>query len=208
MEFQYFGGNCVRISTKQASVVVDDNLADLGLKSITKAGDIALFTGAHGKPEVDTKIVISQPGEYEVSHVSMQGFPVRAHIDEDGKETATMYKLVAEDIKVLIAGHIYPELSDKELEDVGLIDVMIVPVGGNGYTLDGVGALKVIKKVEPKVVIPVHYADKTVNYPVPQQELEQVLQALAMEPKETTTKLKIKSTDLLDGTQLIILGRQ
>jgi L-ascorbate metabolism protein UlaG (beta-lactamase superfamily) len=85
---------------------------------------------------------------------------------------------------------------------------MIVPVGGNGYTLDGVGALKVIKKVEPKVVIPVHYADRVVNYPVPQQELDQVLQALAMEPKETTTKLKIKSTDLLDGTQLIVLERQ
>jgi L-ascorbate metabolism protein UlaG (beta-lactamase superfamily) len=208
MEFQYFGGNCVRIGTKQAAVVIDDNLAELGLKSVTKTGDIVLFTGAHGEPGVETKIVIGQPGEYEVSHVSIQGFPVRAHMDESGKETATMYKLTADDVKVLVTGHIYPELTDKELEEVGLIDVMIVPVGGNGYTLDGVGALKVIKKVEPKIVIPVHYADKSVSYPVPQQELSQVLQALAMEPKETTAKLKLKGTDLFEGTQLIVLERQ
>ena len=208
MEFQYFGGNCVRISTKQATVVVDDNLAELGLKGVTKAGDIALFTGAHGDPDLETKIVIGQPGEYEVSHVSIQGYPARAHMDEEGQESATIYKLAAEDIKVLVAGHIYPDLSDKQLEDIGLIDVMIVPVGGNGYTLDGIGALKIIKKVEPKLVIPVHYADKSINYPVVQQDLDSVLQSLAMEPKERTQKLKVKSGDLPETTQLIILERQ
>lgn len=208
MEFQYFGGNCVRISTKHATVVVDDNLTELGLKGITKAGDIALFTGVHGDPGMETKIVIGQPGEYEVSHVSIQGYPARAHMDEEGQESATMYKLTAEDIKVLVVGHIYPDLSDKQLEDIGLIDVMIVPVGGNGYTLDGIGALKVTKKVEPKLVIPVHYADKSVNYPVIQQDLDSVLQSLAMEPKERTQKLKIKSGDLPETTQLIILERQ
>lgn len=208
MEFQYYGANCVRITTKQASITIDDNLADIGLKSPAKAGDIMLFTGAHSEPGVDSKIVIDQPGEFEVSGVSVVGLPARAHIDEEGAKTATVFKIVTDDIKVLVTGHIYPDLTDQQLETIGLIDVMVVPVGGNGYTLDGIGALKVIKKVEPKLIIPVHYADKGASYTVPQQELSEILHALGMEAKETIAKLKLKSSDLFEGTQLTVLERQ
>ncbi len=208
MELQYYGANCVRITTKQASVVIDDNLSELGLKSQTKSGDIAVFTGAHGEPATDTKIIIDQPGEFEVSGMSVVGLSARAHMDEEGSKTATVFKLVAEDIKVLITGHIYPDLTEQQLETIGLIDVMIIPVGGNGYTLDGIGALKIIKKVEPKLIIPVHFADKGVLYSVPQQELKEIIHALGMEAKLTTTKLKLKSSELIDSSQLIILERQ
>jgi L-ascorbate metabolism protein UlaG (beta-lactamase superfamily) len=118
-----------------------------------------------------------------------------------------MYKLMLDDTNVLITGHIYPELSDSQLEAIGMVDVMVVPVGGNGYTLDGVGALKLIKKIEPKVVIPTHFDDNSLSYPVPQQTLEQALKSLAMEPKETSPKLKLKGGELGDGTQLVVLEK-
>lgn len=208
MEFQYFGGNCVRISTKDAVVIVDDNLSELGKKSQTISGDIAIFTGAHADTQVGTKITIDQPGEFEVSKISIMGISARAHMDEENQKTATMFKLVADDIRVLITGHIYPELSDDQLESIGLIDVMVVPVGGNGFTLDGVGALKIIKSIEPKLILPVHYADDQIKYPVAQQELSVVLQSMGMEAKESVSKLKIKGSDLFEGTQVVILERQ
>lgn len=209
MEFQYYGGNIVRITTKHAAITIDDAAEDLGLRSPMKAGDIALYTGAHGEPPVSPKIVIDQPGEYEVSHISLQGIGMRAHMDEETARSATMFKLTADDMKVLITGHIYPELSEDQLESIGLIDIMIIPVGGSGYTLDGVGALKVIKDVDPKIVIPVHYADKSVKYPVPQQEISEVLHALGMEASDTLPKLKLKPSDLIEGgKRLIILERQ
>ncbi len=209
MEFQYFGGNCVRILTKDVSVVVDDNLSELGQKSQAKMGDILIYSGAHSEPSVEAKMVIDQPGEYEVSKMSIIGLSARAHMDEEGHKTATVYKLVAEDIKVLIVGHIYPDLSEAQLETIGLIDIMVIPVGGNGYTLDGVGALKIIKSIEPKVIIPVHYADKQLNYPVAQQELGVFLHSLGMEPKESLAKFKVKSGDLLDiATYVVVLERQ
>src|SRR5205085_3062514 len=107
-----------------------------------------------------------------------------------------------------IIGHIYPELSEDQLESIGLVDVAIVPVGGNGYTLDGVGALQVIKKLEPKLVIPTHYADKAIKYEVPQVELAEALKGLAMEPTETVPKLKVKLNELSDTARLIVLERQ
>lgn len=205
MDAQFFGANCIALTTKQARVVIDDNLVDLGGKSASKAGDITLFTSPHGNPRTESKIVIDSPGEYEVSGVSIYGIPARSHLDESSQKNAVMYKLILDDIKVLILGHIYPELSDKQLENIGMVDVMFVPVGGNGYTTDPVGALKLIKKIEPKLVVPTNYDDAKLNYPVPQQSLEEAIKVLAMEPKETTNKLKIKAAELGESTQLAII---
>lgn len=207
MELQYYGANAIRLTTKKASIIIDDNLADLGLSSVTKAGDIAVFSAAHGDPGAEVKLLVDYPGEYEVSNVSIWGVPARAHIDEEGKKSAVIYKFVAEDLRVVALGHIYPELTDDELEAIGMVDVLFIPVGGNGYTLDPVGAIKLIKKIEPKLVIPTHYDDPKVKYPVPQQELSEALKTLAMEPKETVSKLKLKSSDLSEAMQLIVLER-
>jgi L-ascorbate metabolism protein UlaG (beta-lactamase superfamily) len=209
MELQYYGANCVRIAGKKAAVTIDDNLAEVGLKSVAKPGDIVLFSAEHKESPKDPKLLIDQPGEYEVSDISIQGIAARSHMDEAGKQSATMFKIIADDVRIAVVGHIYPELSDKQLEALGTIDILIIPVGGNGYTLDPVGALKIIKKIEPKMVIPTHYADKAVKYEVPQQDLETAIKELAMEPKETVDKLKLKSGDFIsDVTQLAILERQ
>jgi L-ascorbate metabolism protein UlaG (beta-lactamase superfamily) len=208
MELQYFGGNCVKLITKKATVTVDDTLSELGAKSVTKAGDISLFTGAHGLPAVESKIVIDEPGEYEVSDISVQGVAARAHIDEEGTSNATIYKVIVDDVRVAVIGHVYPALSSAQLEALGTIDVLVIPVGGNGYTVDPIGALKLVKDIEPKLVIPTHYDDKSLKYPVPQQPLEEAIKALAMEPRETVAKLKVKAGELGDLTQLVILERQ
>ena len=207
MEFQYFGGNCVNISMKQATIVVDDTLNELGLKSITKPENVALFTQLPVQTS-QARLVISDPGEYEVSEVSIFGIAARAHIDEKDQATSTIYKVQYEDLRVAIVGHIHPDLSEDTLEEIGTVDILIVPVGGNGYTLDPIGALQVIKKIEPKLVIPTHYDDPKIKYPVPQQPLAEALKGLSMEPKETLSKFKPKPADFGEATQLVILERQ
>ncbi len=207
MEITYYGANCVRIVTKKGSITIDDNLADYGFKSITKPGDIALFTGKHEEPKADVKLVIDQPGEYEVSNTSIQGVGAQSHLDESGYNT-TMFKIIADDIRLVVLGHIYPELKDAQLEALGTVDVLVIPVGGNGFTLDAIGAAKVIKKIDPKLIIPVHYEDKDINYEVPQAPLEEALKIIALEPKETMPKIKLKASDLSEAAQLLILERQ
>lgn len=210
MEIEFYGANCFRIASKKANVVIDDNLADLGGKAITKPGDIVVYTMApHPPVEGQVRLLIDQPGEYEVANVSIQGIPARAHMDEEGKQTATIYKVIIDDVRLAVTGHIYPELTDDELERIGTVDVLLIPVGGSGYTLDATGALKIIKKIEPKIVVPSHYADKTLKFEVPQQDLDGALKDLAMEPKERLSKLKLKVADLTgEGTQLIVLEKQ
>lgn len=209
MEVQYFGGNCVKISSKKSSIVIDDNLSELGQKPVITEKDIALYTSNLIKPPAKSYFDVAGPGEYEVLDVSIQGIAARAHIDpEDKPHGATMYRIIVDDVRIAVVGHIYADLSENQLEDLGTIDILFVPVGGNGFTLDGIGAHKVIQKIEPKIIIPTHYADKQLNYEVPQDDLETALKNLAIEPSETLESLKVKSLELGDMTKLIVLTRR
>jgi len=192
MEISYHGANCLTLTTKKASVVIDDNLASLGAKTISKA-TIRMYSNRNLKPESspDEAFVIDGPGEYEISKVSVIGIPAQSHMDEPGKHTATVYKIITEGVSMLVTGHVMPDLSDEQLEQIGIIDLLIIPVGGNGYTLDKIGAAKILKKVEPKAVIPTHYAQKGINYEVPQAELAEFITEIGAEPvKEEKLKLK------------------
>ncbi len=207
MDIQFYGANCLVISSKQTRIIIDDNLATLGGKSVTKEGDVCLFTADHPVVTTKPKIVIDMAGEYEASNVSIFGMQAQSHMDTDKQKSATMYKLTWGETNILITGHIYPKLTETQLEAIGLIDIMFVPVGGNGYTTDATGALQLIKQVEPKLVIPTHYADSSLSYEVPQQSLEEALKGLGMEPKETTKKLQYKPGEASDTTQLVILEK-
>lgn len=207
MEVQFFGANCIKIANKKISVVIDDNLAQFGLKPVAGPKDIVLSTGDIKLPD-ECYFGIDQPGEYEVSDVSIQGIAARSHMDEEKKTSTIMYRLVIDGVRIAVTGHIHPDLSDYDLEALGTIDLLFIPVGGNGYTLDGVGAQKVVKEIEPKIVIPTHYEDAKFNFEVPQVPLEEALKGLAMEPADRLDEIKLKNIELSEGTKLIVLDRQ
>lgn len=203
MEITYHGANCLTLTTKKATVVIDDNLADIGAKTINKA-TIRIYSNRNLKPETpaDEAFVIDGPGEYEISKVSVIGVPAQSHMDEPGKHTATIYKVISEGVSLAIVGHVMSDLSDEQLEQIGVVDILIVPVGGNGYTLDKIGAAKMIKKIEPKAVIPTHYAQKGINYEVPQAELAEFMTEIGAEPTKED-KLKLKG-GVIAGENLVV----
>lgn len=207
MELQYFGANCVAVNTKQARIVIDDNLSELGLKSITKPEDIVVKT-SKDIPDAKVRFAADTPGEFEVSGISINGIAARSHMDKDDEKSAVIYLISVGEIRLAVVGHVFEDLSDDQQELLAGADVAIVPVGNSGYTLDGAGALKVIKQIEPKVVIPTHYADKAIKYEVAQVELAESLKTIGMEPVQTLDKYRPKPAELTDNTQLIVLNRQ
>jgi len=209
MEIKFFGGNCLKFSTKKTSVVVDD-VVHLGAKSQVTDKDIQVVTDERmGNASSSAKFVVSGPGEYEVSDVSVMGVAARAHVDDENvAKLSTIYRVIIDDIRIAVIGHIYPDLSEEQLERLGTIDIMTIPVGGNGYTLDGIGAQKIVRKIEPKIVIPTHYADNSLKFEVPQTDLDTALKALAMEPAETVDVLKLKPGELSEITRLIVINRK
>jgi L-ascorbate metabolism protein UlaG (beta-lactamase superfamily) len=206
MDLQFHGANCLSVSYKGARIVIDDNLAELGSKSIIKPEDVALYTSNH--KESSARLTFDGPGEYEVSDISIIGIAAQSHLEESKNIfNNTMFKLIAGEQSILVTGHVFPGLNDNQLEVIGHVDVLVVPVGGKGFTVDPVGALQIIKAIEPKIVVPTHFADKSLKYEVPQEDLSQALKEMGFEPKETVSKLKLKSTELSEVTHIIVLER-
>lgn len=189
MDIEYKGGNCVVINTKQVTIVVDPKLSALGLKDIANKDDVVVATQADFAVHTD-EVAVDQPGEYEVKGVSITGVGAQRNIDAVGK-LATMYRIANGDFTIAVVGHVATPLSEEQLETLGVVDVAVVPVGGNGYTLDAHQAVGLVRQLDPKIVIPVHYADKTIKYEVPQMELEPFVKELGA-PIEQTAKLKLK----------------
>lgn len=196
------------MTSGKTSVVVDDNLEQLGLKPVTKSDDVSLRTSKKLVPITAARFTADAPGEYEISGFIINGVAARAHMDAEDETSAVIFTIATSDLKVVVLGHIYPELREEQLEQIGMVDIAFVPIGNSGYTMDGLGALKVIKQIEPKLIIPTHYADKAIQFEVPQAELSEGLKALGMEPSETVAKFKPKLSELTDATRLIILERQ
>ena len=190
MDIEYKGGNCVVISTKKATIVVDPRLSDIGLKDVVPKDSIVVATQTDFAIETD-EVAVDRPGEYEIKNISVIGIPARRHIDASGKD-ATMYRIVTGDFSIAVIGHVATPLDETQLEALGIVDIVIIPVGGSGYTLDGHQAVSVVRQIDPKIVIPTHYADKAITYEVPQMELEPFIKELAV-PVEETPKLKLKN---------------
>ncbi|MGE5312689.1 MAG: MBL fold metallo-hydrolase [Acidobacteriota bacterium] len=205
MDFEYKGGNCVVITSKQATVVVDGKLSLLGLKDVQPKGAVEIATQEEFVVP-GGRVTVDMPGEYEVENVSIKGVAAMRMIDHDDVRRTTMYRIVFPDITVGVIGHVASPLSDDQLEDLGMIDVLITPVGGGGYTLDASLAVDVVNKIGPKVVIPTHYADEKLAYEVPQDDLKPFLDELGA-AHEATTKWKIKGSALPEAQTVVELTR-
>lgn len=204
-EIEYKGANCIVINAKKSRLVTDSKLSVVGLNDISTKGSVELATEerfATNNP--DAILVIDSPGEYGVSDFDIKGVAAQRHIDKEEEAMAsTMYRVEVGDSRIGIIGNIYEKLSDEQLEELGLLDILIIPVGGNGYTLDSTGAAGLVRAINPKIVIPVHYADNTLKYEVPQNGLEQFVAELGV-PIETVSKYKSKQAPVVGATLSIV----
>jgi len=195
LEIEYRGGNCWTLNTKKAKFVFDADRNYTGLKEISDKDAVQFATEQGLLANRDNfRLSFAGDGEYEIADVEINGFAVARHIDDprDGKKNSTIYNILADGVRIGLLGNIAGYLSEKELESLGVVDILLLPVGGGGYTLDGVSASKLIAKIEPKIIVPLHFAEKGLNYEVPQAPLSDFLQEVKATVVEEK-KLKIKS---------------
>lgn len=208
-DIEYKGGNGVVIATKKTSLVVDPKLSLVGLKDLSVKDAVELATEARFLlQDGSAKLTLEGPGEYEVGDFAIRGIAAQRHIDtEQDEKQATIYRIEVGDVRIGLLGNIAPTLSEDQLEALGVIDLLIVPVGGTGYTLDATSAATLTRHIDPKVVIPVHYADSALSYEVPQESVDVFTKELAA-PVETLAKYKVKSAaSLPEVLTTVVLAR-
>lgn len=204
-EIEYKGGNSIIVSTKKTKIIVDPNISIIGLKNLSTDNAVELATeGRFAINSNDSGLIIDGPGEYGVGNIHIYGIAARRHIDQASEGLkSTIYRLEIGDARVGIIGNIDNKLSDEQLEGLGLIDILVIPVGGSGYTLDAVGAASLVRQIDPKIVMPIHYADSQIKYEVPQDDLATFIKEMDA-PVETVSKYKLKQLPITQTTLTII----
>lgn len=204
-DIEYKGGNSVVVATKGLKLVSDPGLSMVGLKDVNAKDALTLATEPRFLADTtDARLVIDGPGEYEIGDFSIRGIAATRHIDtEDVTPASTMYRIVIGEARIALLGNIAGNLNEDQLEAIGVVDIVIIPVGGGGYTLDAVSAARLIRQIDPKVVVPIHYADNGVKYEVPQDELKLFTDELGV-LVETVEKYKVKSLAALPAAMTIV----
>lgn len=198
------GQACFQISVSNgkdnsANILIDP-FGDIGLKEPKLEADILLVTHEHEdhnntKNAKGNPFIINGPGEYEVKGVFIQGID-SFHDDSQGKERGknTIYTIEAEDMKICHLGDFgQKQLTDEQLEKIGNVDILMIPVGGT-YTIDSSDAAKVIGQIEPKVVIPMHYELPNLKFKL--DNVSKFLKVMGKNSIEPQDKLTIKASAL------------
>ncbi len=214
MNIIWHGQSCFKITTQgqknkeKVNIIIDPYDDSVGLKIPKVEGDIFLFThnhNDHNNRSVAGKdsFIIDSPGEYELKDIFIEGI-LSFHDEQKGKERGlnTIYTIEAEEIRICHLGDFGEiELSDKQLQQIGEVDILMIPVGGN-YTIDAKTATKIITQVEPRIVVPMHYKIDGLKLDI--DELEQFLKAIGQKSVEKEEKISIQKKTMPIGEMKII----
>lgn len=165
VHFKWLGQACFEIRNSKTIVTDPHDGEGVGLNAPDTKGD--LITVSHGhfdhaagidlvkKP--DSIVVKEETGEKKVKGVKIKG--VHSYHDKakgSKRGENTIYKMELNRFKICHLGDLGHMLSDEKISEIGQVDILLIPVGGN-YTIDGEEAAKVAGKLDAKVVIPMHY---------------------------------------------------
>ena len=208
MDITWLGYSCFRIKSSQTTVITDPYPPDLGYTSGKQTANIVTVSHQHpghsylegisGDPKV-----IKGPGEYEVSNTLVIGLAT-FHDREEGRQKGknTVYVIELDELSICHLGDLGHVLTAPQVEEIGNVDVLLVPVGGVS-TINATTAAEVVRQLEPKIVVPMHY--KT---PALTRELEPVdrfLKEMSVKDTSSRPKLVVTRNNLPVSTQVILL---
>ena len=127
MEIEYKGANCVVLSTKNETVIIDPKLSLVGLKDMTIKSGVVVATQHDFAVPTENTLLVDGPGEYETMNVAIKGIAAERMIDHDKSKQATMYRIDMGDVVVAVIGHVASPLTEAQFEELGVVDIVIVP---------------------------------------------------------------------------------
>jgi L-ascorbate metabolism protein UlaG (beta-lactamase superfamily) len=202
MEIKYIGHSSFFIKTKTARVVTDPfDTKMVGIRFPKTEADIVTVSHHHHDHDMVSQIagnplILDWPGQFEKMGVRIWGVQTY-HDKKKGEERGIniMYKFESEQISILHCGDLGMIPEDSILDEIGETDILFVPVGGT-YTLDATEAVELIKKVEPAIVIPMHYGlpEGAIKELAPVSEF---LKKMGKDTLEPIDKLVVKKEELL-----------
>lgn len=219
-DIQYLGHSCFRLRGRDGIVLTDPFDRSIGVDIGRPTAHIVTLSHGHPdhtntaavRPLQEKLFVIDGPGDYEVGGVLISG--VRTYHDsKKGAELGrnTVYVIHLDDVVFCHLGDLGHELTTSQIDEIGSIDVLFIPVGG-GETISPATATSVINQIEPRIVIPMHYAmpDQQQSFMSDLAPIDKFIQELGLKDVTPEEKLSITANNLpneAEETRVVIMKR-
>lgn len=204
MEIIYLGHSSFLLKGKEASVITDPYGIEIGKfpkvsadivtlsHDHTNHNNAAAVTGTGRRPE---PFIIKGPGEYEISDISIFGYPT-FHDKVKGKERGpnTIYTILIDNLRLLHLGDLGEPLSEELIAELNGVDVLFIHAGSD-KALSSKEAVALVAKIEPTYTIPMHY-----------QSVDDFLLELKGEKITPVDKLVLSYDKLPEESRVVVLN--
>ena len=208
MDISWLGHSCFRIRGSHATVITDPYSPDLGYSLGKPTARIVTVSHQHpghsyvqgigGEPRL-----VTRPGEYEISGVLIIGISTFHDADRGEKRGKnTVYLMEIDEVVVCHLGDLGHVLTAGQVEEIGNVDVLLLPVGGVS-TINAPMAAEVVRQLEPKAVVPMHYKTSALSWEL--EPVEKFLKEIGVKQVEPRPKLSLTKSSLPISTQVFLL---
>jgi L-ascorbate metabolism protein UlaG (beta-lactamase superfamily) len=177
MKIKWYGHAAFLITSDQGVKIITDPYesgafgGQLTYGKIKDQGDIVITSHDHAdhndiKSLPGSPQIVKGSGSKAVKGIQFIGIP-SYHDPSKGSErgTNTIFTFNVDGIQICHLGDLGHILSDKELAEIGPVDLLLIPVGGY-FTIDPKEATKVSEQIKPKVLIPMHFKTEKCGFPI------------------------------------------
>jgi L-ascorbate metabolism protein UlaG (beta-lactamase superfamily) len=208
MEITWLGHSCFKLKGKQAALITDPYSPELGYSLGKQTADIVTVSHRHpghsfiegigGNPRA-----VTGPGEYEIKGVLIIGVAT-FHDNNKGSTRGknTIYLIEMDEVSICHLGDLGHTLTDEQVEELGNVDVLLLPVGGVS-TVNASLASEIVRQLEPKIVIPMHYKTAAIDRPL--EPVDGFLKEIGAHDITPQDKLSVTRSNLPLSTQVVLL---
>lgn len=207
MNLTWFGQSCFLIETNESKKILTDPFdATLGYRPYKGAVDIVTISHHHFDHDCtqnlpDNTIILDKTGTYKYENIEITGFlSYHDKLKGAARGKNTIFIIKIDNLKICHLGDLGYILSEDEINSLGNIDVLLIPVGGN-FTIDGNEAAELCKKINSKIVIPMHYKTPLTSLPI--DGVDKFI--LNMKNGEKLHESKLVIEEHLSGTNKVII---
>ena len=208
MEIVWLGHSAFRIRSREAILITDPCPKSVGYNMGRPTADIVTVSHDHeGHSYVHgvagTPRLVRGPGEYEIAGVLITGV-LTYHDDSRGSARGenTAFVIETEDLRLCHLGDLGHVPTPEQVEEMAGVDILLAPVGGS-TALDAAAAAETISLLEPKLVIPMHYA--TPASTVKLDPLDRFLKEMGASSVTAQPRLSVNRSALPPETHVVVL---
>jgi len=198
-------------SQDNTRIITDPYTVGQGIKygAIKEKADIVTVTHSHGdhsnsKSIPGDPVIVQETGSRTVKGIKIKGIPVfhdEAQGSKRGKNIVFCFEI--DGLNLCHAGDLGHQLSPSQLAELGAVDILLIPVGGF-FTIDAREASEVVKSINPRVVIPMHYKTSKADYPI--APVDDFLKDKKNVKRSSASEMEFTKANLPKGTEIVVLS--